>query len=168
MRFTQASVKVYCTEVWPVDLESQRGEEPLILSCVVALLELLLDEGTALLASLWSLCVSAWGGEGSQVDVRLDGVAEVEGVAGGHEVVVVDDLDEYGQVGAEGDLPLRHGLLHTARVLLNACDDAMPVRMLVRAVILVLQDDRLLAGILALQEDHDLRWFQTTRGGAKR
>lgn len=65
---------------------TQRGEEPSVLAAGVSLLQNLLDSllGVLSLADLL---------EGVCGDGALDAL-ELKGVSGGHQVVVVDDLDE--------------------------------------------------------------------------
>lgn len=154
------SVNIYFIAGGIVTLEPKGSEKPLVLASMIALGKLLLDKVPALLASLWSLCVSARGRESGHVDTGPDCVTEVERVACGHEMIVIDDFDEDGHVGTESDLLLGHGLFHATGILFDAGDDAVTVGMLVCAVVMVLKDYGLLAGVFALQKDYDLRRFQ--------
>lgn len=71
---------------------TQSGEEPTVLAAGVALLEDLLD-GLLGILTLGNL-LEGVGGDGALETLEL------EGVAGGHQVVVVDDLDERLDLGA--------------------------------------------------------------------
>ena len=90
----------------PGNAHTERGEEPSVLAAGVALLESLLDSLLGLLA-LGDL------GESLVGDDALEAF-ELEGVSGWHQVVVVDDLDEWLDLAA---LVLT-GLAHAAGDLL--------------------------------------------------
>merc|ERR1719482_2413972 len=96
---------------------------------------------------------------------RLDhGV--LDGVPGGHDVGVVDDLDEGLDAGAALHklLHLGGGLAHALgdgeRGLGDAGNDAVAVGALLAAVIVGLEDHGLLAGVAALEAHNDLSVFQ--------
>jgi hypothetical protein len=116
--------------------ESQRLEEPLVLAGQVSLLQRLLD----LLLRIFPLtnlleCVV--------VDDVLQAL-ELESVTCGHDVVVVDLLDEWLDLGAFLDSLLAHAPGDFRRVALNASDQSEGERVL------------LCAGIDGL-DDHDLK-----------
>lgn len=75
-------------------------------------------------------------------------------------MVVIDDLDKRGQVGAQGYLLLAHRFFHAARILLDASYNAVAVWMLVGTAVLALHNDSFLPGILALQDDDNLSGLQ--------
>ena len=78
-----------------------------------------------------------------------DGGAELNvahGVAGGHDVVVVDVLEERLDLGALDDLLLGHALGHLERGALDAGDEAVAELTVFGAIIEGLDDDGLLAG----------------------
>ena len=99
---------------------TQRGEEPPVLAARVALLQHLLDRllGILTLADLLE-CVGR--------DDALE-TLELEGVAGGHQVVVVDDLDEGLDLAALLLPGLGHATGDLAGVPLDACYEGMAVR----------------------------------------
>lgn len=116
-------------------LEAERGEEPLVLARRVLLLEDLLDLLLGVLA-LRRLLESVLG------DGALEAL-ELESVTGGHEVVVRDDLDKRLDLGALGDLLGPHALGHLLRVSLNTGSDNVRERLVLGAVIELLDDDNL-------------------------
>lgn len=77
-------------------LEVELGKEPLVLTSLVLFLQGLLDNLLGLLSLRWLR--QSIGGDG--VLERLD----VQGVSGGHQVVVVDQLNEWLHLGSLGDL----------------------------------------------------------------
>lgn len=160
---SQRDLSLFTKQQTPIHLEPQRGEEPAVLSCIVALLKFILHNGTGFCAGLRSLRVGAWGRKSSDIDSGFDLIAKVEGVSGGHEMVIVDNLDKDSQLGAHRDFLLRHRLLHSAWVFFDASYDAMAVGMLVGPIVLALEDHGLLPSILALQDDNDLSGLQTVR-----
>lgn len=58
---------------------------------------------------------------------------------GGHEVVVVEHLDEGLDLGPLGDLLLAHGGGHLAGIAVDACDQSVAIRTVSCAIINVLQ-----------------------------
>lgn len=145
-------------------LESQGSKEPSVFAGVVALLEVLLNDCTGFLSGLRSVGVSARGGKGGNIDFGFDVIGEIKCVACRHDVVIVGDFDERGEIGSEGNLPLRHSLFDLSRILLHTGHYAMTVRMFVGTIVLALNDDSLLSGVSALEQDNDLSSFQTTIG----
>lgn len=69
---------------------------------------------------------------------------------------VVDKLNEGSDLRPRRDLLRAHALRHLPRVLVNAGYDAVAERMLVRALVIGLQNHALLAGILTLEQDNNL------------
>lgn len=115
---------------------TERGEEPSVLAAGVSLLENLLDSLLGVLA-LGNLL------EGVVGDGALEAL-KLQGVAGGHQVVVVDDLDE----GLDLVSLLLAGLGHAAGdlggVALNAGNQGVAERVRLVAVVNGLDDDNLL------------------------
>ncbi len=60
---------------------------------------------------------------------------------GGHEVVVVEHLDEGLDLGPLGDLLLAHGCGHLTGIAVDACDQSVAVRTVGCAIVNVLQRD---------------------------
>lgn len=116
-------------------LEAERGEEPLVLARGVLLLENLLDLLLGVLALRRLL-------EGVLGNGTLE-TLELESVTGGHEVVVRDDLNERLDLGSLGDLLGTHALGHLLGVSLNAGSDNEGERLVLGAVIELLDDDNL-------------------------
>jgi hypothetical protein len=116
-------------------LKLERGEEPSVLAAGVSLLENLLDSLLGVLA-LRNLL------EGIVGDGTLE-TLELESVASGHQVVVVDDLDE----GLDLVSLLLAGLGHAAGdlggVSLNAGNQGVAERVRLVAVVNGLDDDNL-------------------------
>lgn len=115
---------------------TQRSEEPPVLSARVAVLQDLLDRLLSLLA-LADLLEGVGGDDALQT-------LELESVAGGHQVVVVDNLDERLDL-APLVLPcLAHPPCDLAGVTLDAGDDRVAVRVALVAGVDRLDDDDLL------------------------
>lgn len=116
----------------------------------VAGLERLLESLAGVLAGVKPL-------HSSGVDVLLD-VHDVvgHGVAGGHDVVVVDELDEGLHARTLEDLLLAHALGDGQGSLVNASDEAMAKAALRSSLIELLDDDGLATGVAASKDDHDL------------
>jgi hypothetical protein len=116
-------------------LKLERGEEPSVLAAGVSLLKHLLDSLLGVLA-LGNLL------EGVVRDGTLK-TLELESVASGHQVVVVDDLDE----GLDLVSLLLAGLGHAAGdlggVSLNAGNEGVAERVRLVAVVNGLDDDNL-------------------------
>lgn len=126
---------------------TQRGEEPSVLAAGVALLQDLLDGLLGILALADLL-------EGVGADAALEAL-ELESVAGGHEVVIVNNLDERLDLGP----PVLAGLAHAAGdllgVALDAGDDGVAEGVRLVAVVDGLDDDHLLCTLaLAIHSDH--------------
>jgi len=68
-------------------------------------------------------------------------------------------LDEGLDTAALGELLLAHGLCHLARVALDASDQSMAIGAVLGAVILLLDDDSLLACVLAREDNAHLAGF---------
>lgn len=107
-------------------LEAQRGEEPLILSSIVAILQFLCDRGTGGSSRLRLIRGGGRGGERGDINEGLERV-NVEGVPSRHEVVVINNLDEGGDLATLGDLLGIHLLCHLTRILLDSSHHAVPV-----------------------------------------
>jgi hypothetical protein len=116
-------------------LKFQRGEEPSVLSASVALLQDLLDVllGILTLADLL---------EGLAADGALE-TLQLQGVTGGHQVVVVDDLDEGLDLGALLLSRLGHAAGDLGRVALDAGNDGVAEGVRLVAVVDGLDDDDL-------------------------
>jgi hypothetical protein len=104
-----------CPIFWGVLTES--SEEPPVLAALVPLVEGLLDDLLGLLP-LADLLESV-GGDGVLEALKL------EGVTGGHKVVVVDDLNERLDLAALGLAGLGHALGDGGRVTLDAGDNGV-------------------------------------------
>lgn len=114
---------------------TQRGEEPSVLAASVTLLENLLDRLLGVLALADLL-------EGVAGDGALEAL-ELERVAGGHQVVVVDDLDEGLDLGALLLAGLGHAAGDLGGVALDAGDDGVAEGVRLVAVVDRLDDDDL-------------------------
>lgn len=117
-------------------LESERSEEPLVLSRGVLLLKDSLDLLLGVLALRRLL-------EGVLSNGTLE-TLEFECVTGRHEVVVRDNLDKRLDLGSLGNLLGTHALGHLTRVSLNTGSNNEGERVLLGAVIKLLDDDNLL------------------------
>lgn len=126
---------------------TEGGEEPLVLAGVVTLLKGLLNVLLGVLALRDLL-------EGVVGDGTLK-TLELESVTGGHDVVVVDDLDERLDLGALGDTGLSHAAGDGLRVTLNAGNDGVRERVSLGALVGRLDDDNLLACEAATGDDGD-------------
>lgn len=138
---------------------------PPVLSLLVPLLESLLD-GLLGLLPLGRLL------EGLRGNGTLERL-ELEHVSGGEEVGVVDDLDERLNLGSTSNSLLAHVLGHLEGVPvipnlvvgmeggnglntpLNASNNGVGVRSLLGPVVLLLDDDDLLAGLTTREDDSD-------------
>lgn len=100
-----------------IGARTQRSEEPAVLAGGVAVLQGLLDGLLGILA-LGNLL------EGVVGDNALEAL-ELEGVTGGHQVVVVDDLDEGLDAAAAVDELLTHAAGHLQGVALDTGDDGV-------------------------------------------
>lgn len=114
---------------------TERGEEPSVLSAGVSLLENLLDSLLGVL-SLADLLESVVG------DGALEAL-ELEGVSGGHQVVVVDDLDEGLDLVSLFLSGLGHAASDLGGVSLNTSDQGVTEGMGLVAVVDGLDDDNL-------------------------
>jgi len=81
-------------------------------------------------------------------------------VPSGHNVVVVDDLDEGLDAGTGQHLTTRHGLRNGARVAVDSNDDGVGEGTSLGDVLDGLDDDGLTSGVLALGENDDLTLLQ--------
>ena len=124
---------------------TERGEEPPVLAALVSLVEGLLD-GLLGLLPLADLLESV-GGDGVLEALKL------EGVTGGHEVVVVDDLDEGLDLAALGGAGLGHALGDGARVALDAGDDGVGEGVALGTVVDGHEEDNLLASVASTGDD---------------
>jgi len=117
---------------------TQRGEEPAVLAACVALLQHLLDSllGVLTLADLLERLAR---------DDTLE-TLELERVAGGHQVVIVDNLDEGLDLGALLLAGLAHAAGDLAGVALDACYEGVAVGVCLAAGIDGLDDDDLEEG----------------------
>ena len=118
-----------------VGRHTQRSEKPPVLSARVALLQDLLD-GLLRVLALADLL------EGLGVEDGLEAL-ELEGVAGGHQVVVVDHLDEGLDLGPLLLPRLGHAARDLARVPLDARNQGVAVGVCLVAAIDRLDDDNL-------------------------
>ena len=124
---------------------TQGGEEPSVLSAGVSLLEDLLDVLLRILTLADLL-------EGIVGDGALEAL-ELEGVTGGHQVVVVDDLDEGLDLAALGLAGLGHAAGDLKGVALDAGDDGVRERVRLGAVVDGEEEDDLLACVAAAGND---------------
>ena len=128
---------------WRDLLEPQFLEEPLVFGRVVSLLKDLAHR---------FLCQHAHGGiRGFRDLLEVD----VEVVAGGHDVRVVDGLDERLDARALGDLLLGHVLCDGQRVAVDPSNDAVRVGAVLGAVVARAHDHGFAAGEAALQHQHN-------------
>lgn len=74
-------------------------------------------------------------------------------------MIVVDHLNKGLDTAALGQLLLAHALRHFARVTLDAGDQCMAIGAILGAVVLLLDDDGLLAGVLAREDNAHLAGF---------
>jgi len=134
-------------------LEAQLLEEPLVLArpepLLKTLLQLLADDGPL-----------------RGVLDRLSGhkllELKVEPVPGGHEVRVVDGLDEGLDLGALGNLALGHGTGNLEWRPVNAGNDGVGVGAAGSALIEVPDNHSLVAGEPAAEDDDDLSGLDET------
>lgn len=130
---------------------TQGGEEPAVLAAGVALLQSLLDRLLGVLA-LGDL-LEGVGGDGA-----LEAL-ELQGVAGGHQVVVVDDLDEGLDLGALLLAGLGHAAGDLGGVALDAGDDGVAEGVGLVAVVDGLDDDDLERRGVSMRGRKGLRGF---------
>ena len=101
------------------------------------------------------MCRIIWGevrgGNGVKKDTRWTNL-----VASGHQVVVVDELEERLDLRSLGNLLLRHGLGDLARVAVDAGDDAVAKFSVIVAVVESLDDHALAPGVTARENDNNL------------
>ena len=132
----------------------ERCEEPPVLTTNVPLLERLLDR-------LLRLLPLADLGESLVRHNTLEAL-ELECVACGHQVVVVDDLDEGLDLAALGLAGLGHTAGDLQRVALDAGYEGVGEGVLLAAVVLRCDDDDFLAGIASARDDglFNGRWLE--------
>lgn len=120
-------------------LESELGEEPLVLAGLVLLLQGFLDNLLGLFFLRWlSQCI--WG----------NGVLEalnVQGVSGWHQVVVVHQLDKWLHLGSSSNLLGIVGLGDSLWSLLNAHHNGVGERVLLGSFVVCSHNDNLLTGV---------------------
>ena len=116
-------------------LEAERSEEPLVLARGV----LGLKDSTELLERILALrgLLERLGADRSLETLKLDRVS------GGHQVVVVDQLDEGLDPASLGDLLGAHLPGHLEGVSLNTGSDDVGESLLLGAVVELLNDDNL-------------------------
>lgn len=145
----------YIWHGWVACQHTERSEEPLVLAGLVALLKGLLD-GLLGVLTLGDLL------EGVVGDNTLE-TLKLEGVAGGHDVVVVDDLDERLDLGALGNTVLAHAAGDLLRVTLDAGNESVREGVGLGALVDRLDDDDLLACIAATGDDGDTAGLEDCR-----
>ncbi len=122
-------------------------EEPSILSRVVTFLKQLLDGtlGTNLLGRVLH-------------DIRSNNSLQlnIQIVTGGHHVIVVDSLDKGLDAAALRNALSAHGLGDLEWVTLDTSDNGVGIRAGRGTFIVVLDNDGLFTGILALEDQDDL------------
>lgn len=102
--------------------------------------------------------------------LALDGILQVLGrqflkadvvrcVAGGHQMIVVQALQERLDLGLLLQLVLAHLLGHLARVPVDAGNERMSEGLLRRAIIGSLHNDSFAAGVTSTKDDYDLALF---------
>lgn len=133
------------TSFFFVSLEVKLGEEPLVLASLVLLLKSLLD----LLLGLFSL---GWLLEGVGGNNGLEGV-EFESVTSWHQMVVVDDLDEWLDSSSLGNLLFAVLLGNLQRITLDTSDQRMSEWVGLGALVVWLDDDNLLTGVSTADND---------------
>lgn len=134
-------------------LESQLLKEPILDTVGILLLHDLLDLLAEVLLGL--------GGFSVLLVPDFFGICrDVEAVSGGEDMVDVVHLEEGSDSGAPGDLLLAHGFRHFQRGLGDAGDQDMRVRSLLSTLVVVLDDDGLLAGIPAAENNDHLSGLQ--------
>mgnify|MGYP006976731657 FL=1 len=114
---------------------TQRSEKPPVLAAVVAVLKDLLDGLLGLLTLAGLL-------EGVGVDDSLEAL-KLKGIASGHQVVVVDDLNERLDLAALLDPSLRHAAGDLAGVPLDARNKGVAVGVALGALVDGLDDHNL-------------------------
>lgn len=117
-------------------LEVEFGEEPFVLTGLMLFFQSLLDNLLGFFSLGW-LAQGVWG----------DGVLErlnVQRVSGWHQVVVVDQLDKWLDLGSLGDLLLVVGFGDLQWALLNADNDSVRERVRLGTVIVWSDNDNLL------------------------
>jgi len=128
-------------------LETQLLEEPLVLALLVDGLEL--DAGLEAVRLALDGILQVLGRQLLETDV-------VRGVAGGHQMVVVQALQEGLDLGLLLQLVLAHLLGHLARVAVDAGDESVAERLLRGAIVGGLDDDGLATGVTSAKDDYDL------------
>lgn len=131
-------------------LESQLLEEPLVLALLVDRLEL--DTGLETVRLALDGILKVLGRQLLEADV-------VRGVAGGHQVVVVQALQERLDLRLLLQLVLAHLLGHLAGVTIDSSDQGMSEGLLRGAIVGGLDDDGLAAGVTSAKDDDDLALF---------
>lgn len=132
-------------------LESQLLEEPFVLAGLVTFFEL----NTDLEASLLTL---------NRILQVLGGIFVIEAhvrnaVASGHQVVVVQHLDERLYLGTLVDAGLVHASRHPSWVAVYAGNESMSELLVGGTIIKGLKDDGLAAGVPSTEDEHDLASF---------
>ena len=134
-------------------LEAELLEEPPVGAGVVAGLE---ETGDKLLGG------GLLGGVGD-VDLTAELLGEVQVVAGGQEVLVVDNAEEGANLGATLDAALAHATDDLLGVLLDTGEQGVAVGALLVLVVRVLDNDSLLAGETAGGDKDDLAGLEELR-----
>lgn len=81
-------------------------------------------------------------------------------IPSGHDVVVVNDLNESFQARLLGDGLWSRSLDNLARVLRNSCDQCVTVRSVLGSIVVAPHDHGLSTSIPSLKKDNDLIRFQ--------
>lgn len=126
-------------------LKVQLGEEPLVLAGSVLLLK-----------SLLNLLLGVFSGRGLLESLSSHGGlqrVELKSVTSGHQVVVVDDLDEGLDSSSLGDLLFAVLLGHLEGVSLNTSNQGVAEWVRLGALIMRLDDDHLLSSVSAADND---------------
>ena len=96
------------------------------------------------------------------------GLGKTDRIPGGHEMSKIDELDERLHAALLGSGLLVHGLGDLVGALLDTDNKSVAVRALGGALIVVLHDDSLLAGISSTEEHNNLSCLQTVRAVSER
>ena len=133
------------------NLESQLGEEPFVLALLVSLFEFGADNMTSLLFLHGIL---------EDFLVQLVFVqSNVDAVASGHQMVIVDDLKERLDLGPLLNLLLGHAFCHNAGVPIDTGNQSMAKRFVRGTFIVGLDNDCLATSKSAGQDKDNLALF---------
>jgi len=133
-------------------LEAEFGEEPLVLSHLVTLFQLVLD----LLARLLPQSRVA---EAVLVDHGLLQV-NIDGISGGHHVVEIANFDEWLDFASFGHLLLTHLLGYFEGISVDSGDEGVAVGALSATFVIILDDDGFTTSETPVKNQNNLSWLQ--------